>query len=93
LSTISETYQIEVVSLKDAKATWELICSKFDNQSKIVQIDLLHQMNQTQCPKDADPCKTIQTLQVLHAKYASAGRHLEPAQFIAIILSAMLEGY
>jgi hypothetical protein len=47
LSTLPETYQIEVVGLETAKQTWELICSKFDNQSEMVQIDLLHQMNQT----------------------------------------------
>jgi hypothetical protein len=47
LSTLPKIYQIEVVRLETAKQTWEPICSKFNNQSEIVQIDLLHQMNQT----------------------------------------------
>jgi hypothetical protein len=63
LSTLPETYQIEVVGLNSAKETWETICSKFDNQSEMVQIDLLHQMNQTRCVEDADPRDTIQILQ------------------------------
>jgi hypothetical protein len=55
----------------------------------MVHIDLLWQMNQTQCAEDADPWETIQTLQALQAKYASVDRHLELAQFTALILSAM----
>jgi hypothetical protein len=50
-------------------------------------------MNQTRCAKDADPRETIQTLQALWAKYASAGGKLESAQFTAIILSAMPDRY
>jgi hypothetical protein len=86
-------YQIEVVGLESAKETWETICSKFDNQSEMVQIDLLQQMNQTRCAEDADPCDTIQILQTLHVKYSSAGGHLQPAQFTAMILSAMPDKY
>ena len=65
LSTLPETYQIEVVGLESAKETWDLISSKFDNQSEMVQIDLLRQMNQTHCAEDADPRETIQALQTL----------------------------
>jgi hypothetical protein len=93
LSTLPEAYQIEVIELKTAIDTWETISSKFDNQSEMVQIDLLQQMNQTQCVKDSGPCKTIQTLQALQEKYTSAGGCLESAQFTAILLSAMLDKY
>jgi hypothetical protein len=93
LSTLLETYQIEVIGLENAKETWDVICSKFDNQSEMVQIDLLRQMNQSRCPEDADPRETIQALQTLRAKYASAGGYLKPAQFTAIILSTMPDRY
>jgi hypothetical protein len=76
LSTLPESYQIKVIGLKTAAEAWKMISSKFNNQSEIVQIDLLQQINQTRCAEDADPCETIQTLQTLWAKYASAGRCL-----------------
>jgi hypothetical protein len=47
LSTLPETYQIKIIRLDSAMEGWDTIKSKFDNQSKMVQIDLLHQMNQT----------------------------------------------
>jgi hypothetical protein len=50
-------------------------------------------MNQVQCAEDSNPRETIQTLQALRAKYASAGGRLDPPQFTAIILSAMPEKY
>jgi hypothetical protein len=59
----------------------------------MVQIDILRQMNQTRCTEDADPRETIQILQTLRAKYASAGGHLESAQYTAMILSAMPDKY
>jgi hypothetical protein len=93
LSTLPETYQIEVISIPTAADVWKNIFEKFDDQSEMVQIDILHQMNQTHCAEDADPRKTIQILQTLRAKYASVGGKLEPAQFTAIILSFMPDCY
>jgi hypothetical protein len=55
LSTLPETYQIEIIGLHSAMPGWDTIKSKFDNQSEMVHIDLLWQMNQTQCAEDADP--------------------------------------
>jgi hypothetical protein len=65
LSTLPETYQIKIIGLDSAMDGWDTIKSKFDNQSEMVQIDLLRQMNQTRCAEDADPRETIQTLQAL----------------------------
>jgi hypothetical protein len=65
LSTLPETYQFEVISIPTAADVWKNISAKFDDQSKMVQIDILHQMNQTHCTEDADPRETIQRLQTL----------------------------
>jgi hypothetical protein len=92
-SMLPEMYQIKIIGQETATGTWKIISSKFGNQSVIVQIDLLQQMNQLQCIEDTDPCQTIQMLQVLQAKYASAGGHLHSPQFTAIILSMVLEKY
>jgi hypothetical protein len=43
LSTLLETYQNEVIGLQTAAETWKSISSKFDDQSKMVQIDILRQ--------------------------------------------------
>ena len=93
LSTIPETLQIEIITAKSAYEAWSIVCTKYDNQSEMVQADIMGQMYQVRCTDDTDPHKTIQTLQSLQARYASARGKLEPAQFTAIILGAMPETY
>jgi hypothetical protein len=70
LSTLPESYQIEVIGLETAAEAWKMISSKFDNQSEMVQIDLLQQMNQTRCAKDADPCETFK-----HCRHSEQSMH------------------
>lgn len=93
MGSIPEHLQIEALSIKSAAKVWTTICGRFDNQSEMVQADILVQMHHTRCPDDGDPRETIKALQRLHAKYASAGGVLDSAQFTAIILTAMPESF
>jgi hypothetical protein len=93
LSMLLEMYQIKSIDQETATGTWKIISSKFDNQSVMVQVDLLWQMNQVWCAEDSDPHETIQMLQALRAKYALAGGCLNLPQFTAIILSAIPDKY
>ncbi|GJJ11497.1 hypothetical protein Clacol_005730 [Clathrus columnatus] len=47
MSTILETLQIEVITTELASEAWKIVTSKFDNQSEMVQANLLVQMYQT----------------------------------------------
>lgn len=88
-STIPERLQIKVIALKSTKEIWETIQQEFEDQSEIVQIDILHRMIMTRGSDDKDPRETLDTLLQLNAEYAAAGGVLENKLFAAIIIHAL----
>jgi len=93
LSSVSDRLKNRLLAAKSASDMWTKLRGIYENQSILVQADLLAQLYSITCEEGTDPLVTIDEIQQKANEYAATGGMLREADQAAVLIKAMPREY